>query len=817
MNELKSYTEYAVSTPTADFVIGFDFNYGEDAVNVTVDDVPASVAGYTVVYLNETTIRLSPSVPSGVVRLQRETDIDQTDHAYRAGAKFIAQTMDENFEQLRHSQQEVRDGFNKLADDTYEIIDTLQEVGQSAQDAANAAEVAAGLANDAAAQVNDKVSYEDFNSKPHNAMLGRDVAAAHPTDAILDGSGETQQQVNYNGGSKWHSRVGGYLENERVILTNGDIVKSAIDGNTNDPNVDMTGWVLEKDASQLKFKLKPNLIGSSLLEKMSERVSVKDFGAIGDGTKHTVQEWIDAGEFSNLTAVQMVFPFVTSVNDSIDWVALQGAIKSLPLNTASTGILTPKGFANGGCIYIPRGRYYIDKKVSMQRGLRLTGESRESSQLISFIAADSFLQYKDSGRYIQDEIIIENLSIWQDASVIATAGAAIDVIEGSASVQSVYLKVDNVIIEGTYNGVRLVAGVGCAVRNSNISKCVNNGVYLTGLSSTTSTVFENTYCHINGNYGFEIEKGAYIAFVGCASDSNAVGGYHINQTKGYSFTACGAEANTGAGVTLSAAGGGSIELFAIANTGGVIDSGSLLSGPVNALGGDWEGVGFAVRGGGDTPVHLGRGLILRGDYSASRVVYQKNVLDESSGVVGKFVGGNTNKWAIGAIQQAESDSCFSVSGIADADTVYAQKILHSFTGAGANRNAALYAQAITSANAVTYPLIVGAFIPNAVQGAGSTITRSAGAYIVEQTRGSLANANIMVDGGQGTVPAGNWSIYSGSARPSYYGGQLTWKPSAIATPAANGDLTFEATSNTSITVKLKGSDGVIRSAVLTLS
>ena len=112
MNELKSYTEYAVSTPTADFVIGFDFNYGEDAVNVTVNDVPATTAGYTVVYLNETTIRLSPSVPSGVVRLQRETDIDQTDHAYRAGAKFIAQTMDENFEQMRHSQQEVRDGFN---------------------------------------------------------------------------------------------------------------------------------------------------------------------------------------------------------------------------------------------------------------------------------------------------------------------------------------------------------------------------------------------------------------------------------------------------------------------------------------------------------------------------------------------------------------------------------------------------------------------------------------------------------------------------------------------------------------------------------
>ena len=36
-----------------------------------------------------------------------------------------------------------------------------------------------------------------------------------------------------------------YNSGERVVLTNGDIVKSTIDGNTNDPNVDMTGWVFD--------------------------------------------------------------------------------------------------------------------------------------------------------------------------------------------------------------------------------------------------------------------------------------------------------------------------------------------------------------------------------------------------------------------------------------------------------------------------------------------------------------------------------------------------------------------------------------------
>ena len=37
-----------------------------------------------------------------------------------------------------------------------------------------------------------------------------------------------------------------YNSGERVILANGDIVKSTIDGNANNPNVDMTGWVNPK-------------------------------------------------------------------------------------------------------------------------------------------------------------------------------------------------------------------------------------------------------------------------------------------------------------------------------------------------------------------------------------------------------------------------------------------------------------------------------------------------------------------------------------------------------------------------------------------
>jgi len=46
---------------------------------------------------------------------------------------------------------------------------------------------------------------------------------------------------------------------------------------------------------------------------------------------------------------------------------------------------------------------------------------------------------------------------------------------------------------------------------------------------------------------------------------------------------------------------------------------------------------------------------------------------------------------------------------------------------------------------------------------------------------------------------------------------LIQQPPSSVTPASNGDLLFEATSNTTITVKLKGSDGTVRTGSITLS
>jgi len=57
----------------------------------------------------------------------------------------------------------------------------------------------------------------------------------------------------------------------------------------------------------------------------------------------------------------------------------------------------------------------------------------------------------------------------------------------------------------------------------------------------------------------------------------------------------------------------------------------------------------------------------------------------------------------------------------------------------------------------------------------------------------------------------------GVAGATFLGANLTLKPPASATPAVNGEMTFQLTSNTSLVIKVKGSDGTVRAATLTLA
>lgn len=58
---------------------------------------------------------------------------------------------------------------------------------------------------------------------------------------------------------------------------------------------------------------------------------VRDYGAIGDGTLRTVADWIDPEsptkrKYQSLSDLQVDYPHILSINDSLDWAAIQKAI-----------------------------------------------------------------------------------------------------------------------------------------------------------------------------------------------------------------------------------------------------------------------------------------------------------------------------------------------------------------------------------------------------------------------------------------------------------------------------------------------------------
>ncbi len=94
--------------------------------------------------------------------------------------------------------------------------------------------------------------------------------------------------------------------------------------------------------------------------------------------------------------------------------------------------------------------------------------------------------------------------------------------------------------------------------------------------------------------------------------------------------------------------------------------------------------------------------------------------------------------------------------------------------------------------------------------------QAAGSFVMQSIKGSSGGTARDIEFRYGgTNTAGTVTNGTLVAAATSQGFAIT--PAASSTPATNGQLTFEATSNTSLTVKLKGTDGTVRSVVLTLA
>lgn len=140
-----------------------------------------------------------------------------------------------------------------------------------------------------------------------NAAIAGATGGPYLAAEVLDGN-QTQDQINLFGGKKYDMSAGSYPLNARVLLNNGNIVKSTIPSNTNNPNTNMTGWVNENSASQIfdESGESQQEINDAQAERNKDNINAKDWGVLPTNDAAT--------NYANMFALLNAYP----ERDSLD-------------------------------------------------------------------------------------------------------------------------------------------------------------------------------------------------------------------------------------------------------------------------------------------------------------------------------------------------------------------------------------------------------------------------------------------------------------------------------------------------------------------
>lgn len=179
---------------------------------------------------------------------------------------------------------------------------------------------------------------------------------------VVSADGSTQQQVNDRIGNTWYAKPLGYELNARVMLENGDIVKSTAVNNIIDPNVDMTGWMFDDNTVESIADLIAiqNPKDGQVVHTKSYHEGINKGGTsyYYDSTKSTINNggsiingWVAIGEINSVT--QWGAKGDGASNDSV---AFQNAVDNL------------------NKVYIPEGIFLCNVTLSRWFNLRGSGK-----------------------------------------------------------------------------------------------------------------------------------------------------------------------------------------------------------------------------------------------------------------------------------------------------------------------------------------------------------------------------------------------------------------------------------------------------------
>jgi len=265
--------------------------------------------------------------------------------------------------------------------------------------------------------------------------------------------------------------------------------------------------------------------------------NVKDFeyGAIGDGQSHPLSDY-----YSTLSEAQQKYPHATSLNNELDWAAVQLAINKD----------TPEGRTE---IIVPPGDYLIgDLKIDRRTLLR--GFSTRKYQQSVFLVPDGKngilieKTYDNDGNKTDENIgtTLKNITVKsQNASnpnshdgirILGTNGVILQEVTVINMGQNGVSIIGNKEI--TSNGVVNHNSNNWQILNCQFRGCLANGLSIQGQDSNAGTC---TGLHVVNNRGWGIYDNSFLGnvYISCQADSNHTGSYYIEQDTNYStFIGC---------------------------------------------------------------------------------------------------------------------------------------------------------------------------------------------------------------------------------------------------------------------------------------
>lgn len=250
-------------------------------------------------------------------------------------------------------------------------------------------------------------------------------------------------------------------------------------------------------------------------QKNQEIISVSDFGAIGDGTLHKLSE-----KFNTIGEAKLLYPFVTSLNQSIDYAAVQQGI-----NTATT---------LGRRLFIPAGKYYSSTPITItvenlynKIGLEMFGEGSTISSIIFPEGSDGFkIVPATPGEYTYN-VSLRDFGIIQDGpddGSVGTAGIGIQAHNGCG-----YMLWDKLRVFKFHTGIKFYDAVFLS-RFTAINIAVCHDGFIMGAMGTS--IYMDTM-HVFGSIGTSYKLTAVYSTIGTLTNDKCAGtAYHFDFFQG---------------------------------------------------------------------------------------------------------------------------------------------------------------------------------------------------------------------------------------------------------------------------------------------